>query len=134
MEGTAEQLPFTDHSFDAVTIAFGVRNFAHRSDAFQQIYRVLRPGGHLLALDFATPKNPIWRLLFRTYFLYIPPFWGRIISGNKNAYHYLPQSVTHFPQYETLCAELALAGFSKVCFHSYTGGVAVMYEGMKAES
>jgi demethylmenaquinone methyltransferase/2-methoxy-6-polyprenyl-1,4-benzoquinol methylase len=131
IEGCAETLPFANQSFDAVTIAFGVRNFENRHEAFQQIYRVLRPGGHLFILDFATPKNPIWNFFFRNYFWYILPLLGQVISGNKNAYRYLPRSVTHFPQYQELCAELSKTGFSIVRYHPYTGGVAVLYTGIR---
>ena len=131
IEGVAEELPFSDQSFDAVTIAFGVRNFENRRNAFEQIYRVLRLDGHLLILEFATPKNRIWYLFFNCYFRHILPFVGRIISGNKSAYRYLPQSVVHFPQYQELCKELADAGFSAVTCHAYTGGVAVLYRGIR---
>jgi len=131
IEGCAEKLPFTNLSFDTVTIAFGVRNFENRHEAFQQIYRVLKPGGRLFILDFATPKNRLWSFFFRSYFWYILPLWGYILSGNKNAYRYLPRSVTHFPQYGALCEELSKAGFSMVNYRSYTGGVAVLYSGIR---
>ena len=131
IEGYAEKLPFANLSFDAVTVAFGVRNFENRSDAFQQIYRVLKPGGHLFILDFATPKNRLWSAVFRIYFWYILPLLGRVISGDKNAYLYLPRSVTHFPQYGALCEELSKAGFSMVTYRPYTGGVAVLYTGVR---
>jgi demethylmenaquinone methyltransferase/2-methoxy-6-polyprenyl-1,4-benzoquinol methylase len=131
VKGCAEKLPFDDHSFDAVTIAFGVRNFENRYDAFQQIYRVLRPNGHLFVLDFATPRNPIWKLFFNAYFSYMLPLWGKMISGNQNAYRYLPRSVGLFPQYEAFCQELSEASFSEITYRAYTGGVAVLYEGRK---
>jgi len=129
IEGYAEELPFEDSSFDAITIAFGIRNFQNRTKALHEAFRVLMPGGHLFILDFATPRNRVWSIIFRIYFWHILPFWGRIVSGNKNAYRYLPRSVTHFPQYEELCAELFEAGFSNVRYYAYTGGVSVLYEG-----
>ena len=131
IEGCAEKLPFANLSFDAVTVSFGVRNFENRHEAFKQIYRVLKSGGHFFILDFATPKNRLWSPIFRIYFWYILPLLGRIISGNKNAYRYLPRSVTHFPQYDALCEELSHAGFSMLNYHSYTGGVAVLYSGVR---
>ena len=131
IEGCAEKLPFPDHTFDAVTIAFGVRNFAHRPAAFNEAWRVLRPDGTLLILEFSTPKNPIWSALFRLYFRHILPLWGAAVAGNKKAYHYLPHSVDLFPPYEAICQELSKAGFSRVQVDTYTGGVAVLYEGKR---
>jgi len=127
IQGNAEKLPFEDQTFDAVTVAFGVRNFAHRLDAFRQIYRVLKPGGSLLILDFATPGNRIWNFFYGIYFSYIVPLLGRIFSGNRNAYRYLFESVANFPQYQALCNELTQTNFTKVHYHAYTGGVAVLY-------
>ena len=131
VEGRAEQLPFDDGSFDAVTIAFGVRNFEDRQAALQEAFRVLRPQGHLFILDFATPRYPVWKFLFRIYFLHILPLWGWIISGNRDAYRYLPRSVDSFPQYEALCTELSDAGFSCLHWIPYTGGVATLYTGVR---
>ena len=131
IKGCAELLPFANQTFDAVTITFGVRNFENRAKAFQEIYRVLRPNGHLFILDFATPKNCLWKLFFHTYFWGILPLFGRIVSGDKNAYRYLPRSVVHFPQYQEFCAELSTAGFSMARSHSFTGGVAVLYTGIR---
>ena len=131
VKGRAEQLPFDDGSFDAITIAFGLRNFEDRTAALREAFRTLRWGGHLFILDFATPRNRLWRLFFRLYFLHILPLLGQMLSGNREAYRYLPRSVATFPQYEALCGELSDAGFSDVLYRTYTGGVAVCYSGVR---
>ena len=131
IEGAAEQLPFPDQSYEAVTVAFGVRNFENRPKALQHIYRVLKEEGHLYILDFATPRNRVWKALFHLYFAHILPLLGSIVSGNKSAYRYLPMSVSLFPQYQEFCAELSEAGFSGVGFRPLTGGVAVLYTGIR---
>lgn len=124
---SADSIPFPDSTFDLVTIGFGIRNFENRGEALLEIKRVLKPGGELAILEFATPKNIIWRKLFNFYFLTILPFAGKIISGDKYAYHYLPSSVVSFPQYGEFAAELEQIGYSKVKFKSLTGGVAILY-------
>jgi len=131
IQGCAEKLPFANHTFDAITIAFGVRNFENRQVAFAEAFRVLRPGGCLLILEFATPKNRLWRFIFHLYFFHILPLLGYLMSGNKKAYRYLPSSVSVFPQYEALGSELSESGFTRVCYRAYTGGVAVLYMGLK---
>jgi len=129
VQGCAEKLPFADQSFDAVTIAFGMRNVQDRATALSEIIRVLSPEGFLLILDFAQPVHPVWRFFFRCYFFHILPLWGYILSGNKQAYRYLPHSVDHFPAAADFCCELTAAGFSDTSYRSYTGGVAVLYKG-----
>lgn len=131
VEGEAERLPFEDHHFDAITIAFGIRNFRDRAAALREAFRVLMPEGRLFILEFATPKNRVWRFLFGCYFYHILPLWGWALSGNKAAYRYLPQSVSRFPQYDAFCQELAGAGFTCVNYRAYTGGVAVLYTGTR---
>ena len=131
IEGTAEALPFAEASFEAISIAFGIRNVADRQTALQEMLRVLKPGSRLLVLEFATPRNRLWRWLFRAYFSCMLPLLGRLVSGNKHAYHYLTQSVLHFPQYEAFCRELEATGFINVKYKAYTGGVAVCYQAQK---
>jgi ubiquinone/menaquinone biosynthesis methyltransferases len=131
IEGAAEALPFASASFEAVSIAFGIRNVADRQAALQEMLRVLKPGGRLLILEFATPRNRLWRWLFRSYFSCMLPLLGRLASGNKEAYRYLTQSVLHFPQYEVFCRELGAVGFINPDYKAYTGGVAVCYQGQK---
>ena len=124
--GSAEQIPFPDASFDAVTIAFGLRNFDHRADCLREIRRVLKPGGRLAVLEFAVPKNPLWRALYLFYFKHAMRLVGRLV-GSGDAYDYLVDSVLAFPRYDALCHEFEAAGFTDVRYDSYSGGIAVCY-------
>ncbi|MEN6617960.1 MAG: bifunctional demethylmenaquinone methyltransferase/2-methoxy-6-polyprenyl-1,4-benzoquinol methylase UbiE [Rikenellaceae bacterium] len=129
---SAEMIPLPDRSFDSVTIAFGIRNFENRGQSLLEIMRILNYDGFLSILEFATPKNILWRGLFNLYFLNILPLIGRLISKNVNAYNYLPNSVKSFPQYEEFCKELLEIGYTQVKYRSLTGGVAVLYTAKKA--
>ena len=124
--GSAEQIPFPDATFDAVTIAFGLRNFDHRAQCLTEIRRVLKPGGRLAVLEFAVPRNRLWRALYLFYFKHAMRLVGRLV-GSGGAYGYLVDSVLAFPRYEALCEEFRAAGFSAVRFQPYTGGVACAY-------
>ena len=124
--GSAEQLPFSDASFEVVTIAFGLRNFDHRARCLSEIRRVLKPGGQLAVLEFAVPRNRHWNKIYLFYFKHILPLIGRLV-GSADAYRYLVDSVLAFPRYEALCAEFRAAGFTDVRYKTYTGGIACGY-------
>lgn len=128
--GSAEQIPFPDASFDAVTIAFGLRNFDHRPQCLAEIRRVLKPGGRLAVLEFTVPRNPLWRALYLFYFKHAMRLVGRLV-GSGQAYGYLVDSVLAFPRYETLCAEFETAGFTDARYTAYSGGIASAYEALK---
>ena len=129
---SAESIPFDNSVFDAVTIGFGIRNFENRGESLLEINRVLKKGGTLAILEFATPKNKIWRWLFNLYFLKILPFIGKIISKDSQAYSYLPQSVSTFPQYEEFASELEHFGYINIDYIPLTGGVAILYIAQKS--
>jgi demethylmenaquinone methyltransferase/2-methoxy-6-polyprenyl-1,4-benzoquinol methylase len=128
---SADEIPFEDNTFDAVTIGFGIRNFEKREQSLKEIFRVLNPDGQLAILEFASPKNKLWRALYTFYFHNILPVVGKIISKDMSAYTYLPESVSEFPQYEELCGEMKSVGFVMVNFQPLTGGVAVLYTAKK---
>lgn len=128
---SADELPFERESFDAVTISFGIRNFEKRAEALSEIIRVMRPGGSLAILEFASPKNTIWKALYGFYLKHFVPLVGRLVSGDKYAYRYLSDSIESFPKYENFCKEMSDAGFDVCRFRSLSGGIAALYTAYK---
>ena len=120
-------LTYPDESFDAVTSSFGIRNFQELDKAFGEMHRVLRNGGHLAILELSTPVKFPMKQLFPIYARYIMPLLGRLFSKDAKAYKYLPDSIAAFPQGEVLKNALEKAGFSKVEFHRFTGGICTFY-------
>lgn len=131
LEADALALPFPDASFDAVTVAFGFRNFADYQRALQEIHRVLAPGGRLVLLEFPPPPKGAFGLVYRLYFGKILPFIGGLISGSFGAYRYLPESVEAFPPPEALKTLMEGVGF-RVRYELLTFGVAAIHVGDKA--
>lgn len=120
-------LPFADGSFDAVTVAFGVRNYEDLSGGLREMLRVLRPGGRLLVLEFSKPQRTPMRQLFRFYFHQVMPLVGRLVSKDSAAYTYLPQSVDAFPEGQRFLDLLSAAGGQEVKARNLTGGIATIY-------
>ena len=131
MSGDSEALDFNDQEFDAVMVAFGVRNFENLNKGLKEFYRVLKPGGIAYILEFSQPQGIIFKSLFGLYFKRILPLLGRIISKDINAYTYLPESVDKFPYGEDFQKILTEAGFWKTRLISLTNGVASIYLGYK---
>jgi len=129
--GDAYALPFRQNVFDAVTIAFGLRNLDHRVDGMKEMFRVLAPGGRLVILEFSPMERPLVGPFFRFYFHRVMPLIGGIISGNSSAYHYLPESVERFPDPVALSGEMLEAGFSGVRYRPLTLGIAYLHTGIK---
>jgi demethylmenaquinone methyltransferase/2-methoxy-6-polyprenyl-1,4-benzoquinol methylase len=127
----ALRLPFRDGTFDACTIAFGLRNLVDPAGGVREMARVLRPGGRLFVLEFGTPRLPGIRQAYHFYFRYLVPAIGGAISGDDDAYRYLPRTVAAFPDRERLVAVLQGAGLETVSFRPLTFGIALLYEGQK---
>ena len=132
VEGDALQLPFGDGVFDAVTIAFGLRNLASVEQGLNELRRVLQPNGRVAILEFSRPVVPGFRSLAAVYCTRLLPRIGGIISGSRSAYEYLPDSVSRFPDQETLSAMMKAAGFADVEFENLTGGIAALHTGRRA--
>lgn len=130
-QGNCEQLRFEDNSFDAVTIAFGIRNFENRETALREILRVLKPGGKLVILELSIPSGNFIRSLYTFYFTKILPVIGGKISGDKAAYKYLPASVLKFPPKEKWMLTMSGCGFKNVIYKEFTCGICTMYVGEK---
>ena len=127
--GDCCSLRFADCSFDTVTVAFGVRNFADREKALREAIRVLRPGGRFVMLELGIPGNAIVRAAYKFYFTRIMPLIGGRMSGNKAAYRYLPASVLGFPQKEEWTATMCAAGFTNVTHRALSLGICRLYVG-----
>ena len=126
-----EALSFADASFDAVTVAFGVRNFEHLDKGLSEMCRVLRTGGHLVILELSTPDRFPMKQLYWLYSKLIIPLMGRSISHDNSAYTYLPASIRAFPQGEVMKDIIGRAGFSQVSFRRLTFGVCTLYVATK---
>ena len=130
-KGDSEELKFSDNLFDAVTIAFGVRNFENLSKGIEELFRVLKPGAIVCILEFSKPKSFPVKQLYGFYSFYILPFFGRLFSNDKSAYRYLPESVEQFPDGEAFLKVLNQCGFTQTREYRQTFGVATIYTGIK---
>ncbi len=128
--GDALNLPYPDATFDALTCAFGFRNFADYPRALSEFWRVLRPGGRLVILEFPPPSRTLFGALFRLYFEQVLPRVGGLISGNPRAYRYLPASVLAFPEPARLADLMVAAGF-QTCYRLLSFGIAALHVGNK---
>jgi demethylmenaquinone methyltransferase/2-methoxy-6-polyprenyl-1,4-benzoquinol methylase len=130
-QADSANLPFEDNKFDAITVAFGVRNFEFLQQGINQMYRVTRNGGKLAVLEFSKPKSFPYKQLYNFYFKYILPGWGGLISKSKTAYTYLLESVEHFPEGENFAAYLKNAGYKKIEIKPLTFGICTLYTAIK---
>jgi demethylmenaquinone methyltransferase/2-methoxy-6-polyprenyl-1,4-benzoquinol methylase len=131
VKGDSEALPYADNTFDAVTVAFGVRNFENLDKGLSELYRVLKPGGKLAVLEFSKPRSFPFKQLYYLYFHQILPLWGKWISKNQNAYAYLPESVKHFPDGKNFTEHLIKARFKNNTCKPLTFGICTLYNGLK---
>jgi len=131
LEADGMNLSFADKTFDAVTIAFGLRNFSNWQDGLRELHRVLKPGGKLVILEFSAPIVPGFRQAFQFYFTKILPKIGGAVSGSRGAYEYLSESVARFPDQRVLLKMMLETGFSEVEYKNLTGGIAAIHLGVK---
>lgn len=130
--GNAMALPFPDGAFDAVTIAFGLRNLPSYMEGLREMARVLRPGGRLVVLEMTPLTTPVIAPLFRLYFENVVPLVGGWLSGDRSAYRYLPSSVAAFPDAEALAAMMREAGFAAVTVKKVGGGTVALHLAVRA--
>lgn len=129
--GDSENLPFKESSFDAVTVAFGVRNFENLERGLREIYRVLKPDGQVVVLEFSRPQKFPFKQVYNFYFKFVLPKIGRIVSSDQAAYTYLPASVEAFPDGEEFLRILNNVGFKQTQCSSLTFGISSLYTGSK---
>ncbi|MEM9317759.1 MAG: bifunctional demethylmenaquinone methyltransferase/2-methoxy-6-polyprenyl-1,4-benzoquinol methylase UbiE [Pseudomonadota bacterium] len=129
--GDAMALPFDSGSFDAYTISFGIRNVTRIEDALSEAYRVLRPGGRLMVLEFSQLPNPGLQRLYDLYSFNVIPRMGRMIAGDRDSYQYLVESIRQFPDQEHFASMIRAAGFDRVKYRNLTFGVAALHSGWK---
>ena len=131
VHGDAMNLPFDDASFDYVTIGFGLRNVPDYLGALKEMERVLKPGGMIVCLETSQPTLPVFKQVYRLYFKFVMPIFGKLFAKSKEEYEWLQQSTFDFPGKEKLKRLFEQAGFSNIKVRSFTGGVAVMHLGYK---
>ncbi|MDQ3109015.1 MAG: bifunctional demethylmenaquinone methyltransferase/2-methoxy-6-polyprenyl-1,4-benzoquinol methylase UbiE [Bacteroidota bacterium] len=129
--GDSETLSFPENTFDAITVGFGVRNFENLEKGMAGMFRVLKPGGMLVVLEFSRPRKFPVKQLFNFYFNRVTPFIGKVFSKDNRAYTYLPESVNAFPDGEQFIAILKKTGFSECTWQPLTFGIASIYTGTK---
>lgn len=131
LHGDAMHIPVVDNVFDAVTIAFGIRNVIDVNVSLKEMFRVLKPGGRAIILEFSIPRNRVFRPVYMFYFRHLLPILGSLISGDRHAYRYLNESVETFPYGESFSEIFALAGFRNIRAEPLAAGIATIYRGEK---
>ena len=129
--GDAMALPFPSNSFDVYTISFGIRNVTRIADALAEAYRVLRPGGRLMVLEFSQIPNDLMQKVYDLYSFNIIPVMGQIVAGDRDSYQYLVESIRKFPDQESFAKMIRQAGFGQVKYRNLTMGVAALHSGWK---
>ncbi|MDE2447174.1 MAG: bifunctional demethylmenaquinone methyltransferase/2-methoxy-6-polyprenyl-1,4-benzoquinol methylase UbiE [Alphaproteobacteria bacterium] len=129
--GNAEKLAFPDSHFDAYTIAFGIRNVTHIDRALTEAYRVLKPGGRFLCLEFSHMPVELAQKIYDAYSFTVIPAVGKVVTGDGQPYRYLVESIRMFPKQDDFAAMISAAGFSRVTYRSLSGGIVAIHSGWK---
>jgi demethylmenaquinone methyltransferase/2-methoxy-6-polyprenyl-1,4-benzoquinol methylase len=130
-QADAQYLPFPDNTFDVITIAFGLRNVTDKDMALRSMYRVLKPGGKLLVLEFSKPPNQLLSKIYDGYSFNILPKLGKLFANDADSYQYLAESIRMHPDQETLQGMMDNAGFANTDYHNMTGGIVALHRGVK---
>ena len=131
VEANAEELPFADATFDAYTIAFGIRNVPRIDVALSEAFRVLKPGGRFLCLEFSEVEMPLLDKVYEAWSFNAIPQIGKMVTGDGEPYSYLVESIRKFPNQQNFAAMITRAGFERVSFRNYSGGIAALHSGWK---
>jgi demethylmenaquinone methyltransferase/2-methoxy-6-polyprenyl-1,4-benzoquinol methylase len=131
VEANAEDLPFEDNSFNCITIAFGLRNVTDKDKALRSMYRVLKPGGRLLVLEFSKPVLPGLNSVYDFYSFKLLPLMGKVIANDADSYQYLAESIRMHPDQATLKVMMEQAGFERCTYHNMSGGIVAVHNGFK---
>ncbi len=129
--GDAMALPFAANSFDVYTISFGIRNVTRIADALAEAHRVLRPGGRLMVLEFSRIPNDLMQKAYDLYSFNVIPVMGQVVTGDRDSYQYLVESIRKFPDQDSFAAMIRQAGFGQVKYRNLTMGVAALHSGWK---
>ncbi|MEQ9260073.1 MAG: class I SAM-dependent methyltransferase, partial [Roseovarius sp.] len=129
--GDAMALPFKDNTFDVYTISFGIRNVTRPEDALSEAFRVLKPGGRLMVLEFSQIPNELMQKVYDLYSFHIIPRMGQMIASDRDSYQYLVESIRRFPDQETFLGMVREAGFENAAYRNLTMGVACLHSGWK---
>lgn len=131
VQANAESLPFEDNTFDCITISFGLRNVTDKSKALESMFRVLKPGGRCLVLEFSKPTNELLEKVYDRYSFSFLPFMGRMVTKDADSYRYLAESIRMHPDQNKLKHMMRKAGFEKTEFFNLTGGIVALHRGFK---
>lgn len=131
VQANAQALPFPDNTFDLITIAFGLRNVTDKDEALRSMYRVLKPGGRLLVLEFSKPSNELLSKAYDMYSFNLLPTMGKVVANDSESYKYLAESIRMHPDQDTLKGMMENAGFEQTQYYNLTGGIVALHRGYK---
>lgn len=131
VQANAEALPFAENTFDCITISFGLRNVTDKAKALESMFRVLKPGGRCLVLEFSKPSNELLEKVYDRYSFSVLPFMGRLVTKDADSYRYLAESIRMHPDQNKLKHMMRKAGFEKTEFFNLTGGIVALHRGFK---